>query len=207
MIAEHTICITDDDVAFADSLSAVLQVKGYRTRTYGSALEFLESYERVAPTCLLLDVRMPGMSGLELLDRLNADGSLLPVILLTGHGDISMAVKAMQAGAADFIEKPVDKNVLFDAIDRAVARATETAAKSAEVQEARSLVAQLSPREHEVLQHLIMGGSNKAIAVALGISPRTVEMHRTHLMLKMRTKSLSHLIRLGLAAGAVSPGP
>jgi FixJ family two-component response regulator len=199
---EPLVFVVDDEPAIRDSLALLLRSVGLATRTFESAQAFLDAFEPVANACLLADVRMPGMSGLELQDTLRARGVKLPVIVLTGHGDIAMAVRAMKAGAADFIEKPYNDQVLIDSVHRALAGARGAPASAAADRagiEAR--LATLSPREREVMQLVVEGKPNKVIATRLGLSTRTVEVHRAKVMEKMEARSLAELVRMALAAG------
>jgi two-component system response regulator FixJ len=151
--------------------------------------------------CLIADIRMPEMDGLQLQEELNRRKSGLPVIVVTGHGDVPLAVRAMKAGASDFLEKPFDEELLLGAVQRAKAASDEARVQNETAETAARLIAQLTPRELDVLKHLVAGRSNKVIAYELSISPRTVEIHRAHLMDKMEARSLSDLIRMALAAG------
>lgn len=204
MPSDATVYIVDDDEAVRDSLAALLATHGWQTETFESAAVFLSRYRRGGTGCLLLDVRMPGMSGLELQEVLAAQRVLLPVIIITGHGDIPMAVKAMRLGAVDFIEKPFSNEALFHAIEQALAvaqQAERVERAEATKAEATACLAQLTARECEVLNHLVCGHANKMIAYDLGISPRTVEVYRARVMEKMHADSLSQLVRMALAAG------
>jgi two-component system response regulator FixJ len=195
-----TVFIVDDDDAVRDSLQTLLEVEGYRTEAFSSALAFLEAYDVRRRGCLLADVRMPDMSGLELQEILNQRRSPLPVIIITGHGDVPMAVRAMKAGAVDFIEKPFSDTTLLDGVRRALAAADRASADRELGADAEARLQSLTPREREVLKLLILGRPNKVIAFELSISPRTVEIHRARVMEKMQADSLSHLVRLALAA-------
>jgi len=194
--------VVDDEPAIRDSLALLLRSVGLATRTFESAQAFLDAFRPEPGACLLADVRMPGMSGLELQERLHARGLKVPVIVLTGHGDIAMAVRAMKAGAADFIEKPYNDQVLIDAVHRALAasRAPQSA-PAADRAGIEARLATLSPREREVMQLVIEGKPNKVIATRLGLSTRTVEVHRAKVMEKMEARSLAELVRMALAAG------
>jgi two-component system response regulator FixJ len=195
-----TIFIVDDDEAVRDSLQALFDVEGYRTEVFSSAAAFLAAYEATWRGCLLADVRMPDMSGLELQETLNERRSGLPVIIITGHGDVPMAVRAMKAGAIDFIEKPFADTAILEGVKRALAVA-DRASNDREISaEAEARLQSLTPREREVLERLVQGRPNKVIAYELNISPRTVEIHRARVMEKMQAESLSHLVRLALAA-------
>jgi len=195
--------VVDDEPAIRDSLAMLLRSVGLATRTFDSAQAFLDAFQPVPNSCLLADVRMPGMSGLELQETLRTRGLKVPVIVLTGHGDISMAVRAMKAGAADFIEKPYNDQVLIDAVHRALAasRNPEAAAPAADRAGIEARLGTLSPREREVMQLVIEGKPNKVIATRLGLSTRTVEVHRAKVMEKMQAASLAELVRMALGAG------
>jgi two-component system, LuxR family, response regulator FixJ len=193
----HTIHIVDDDAAVRRSLQRLLSSVGHETASYDSALALLEAMPLPPDGCLLLDVRMPGMDGLELQARLNRLGFRLPVIVITGHGDIRTAVQAMKAGAVDFIEKPFDEEPLFTAIDAAL----EQELADPGIVEAVRRIATLSPRERQVLDALVAGRPNKTIAVALGLSVRTVEVHRAHMLERLGVETLAEAVRLAVMAG------
>lgn len=190
--------IVDDDPAMRDSLTFLLDVNGFTARSHDSATAFLDHLAGAPPDCVVSDIRMPGMNGLELVRKLKADGLSCPVIAITGHGDVALAVEAMKAGAADFIEKPFDDDALLSAIRSALAA---EGAVQAGRQDANDRLAGLSPRERDVLQGLVSGKINKVIAHDLGISPRTVEVYRANLMAKTGARSMSELMRLALASG------
>jgi two-component system, LuxR family, response regulator FixJ len=193
--------VIDDDSAMRDSLGFLLDVNGYEPHVFESAGGFLKEASFDALNCIVSDIRMPDMNGIELVRKLKSRGSTCPVILITGHGDVALAVEAMKAGAVDFIEKPFDDEVLLGAIRLALdIRATEPANGSART-DAEARIADLSPRERDVLQGLVAGKINKVIAHELGISPRTVEVYRANLMAKTGARSMSELMRLALAAG------
>ena len=202
MAAEPTVVVVDDDEAVRDSLQVMLEAEGFAVETFAAADAFLEGYRPAPNSCLLIDVRMPGMDGIELLTRLATRVSSPPVIMMTGHGDVPMAVMAMKLGAVDFIEKPFTAEALVRSIRDAliVCRAASSA-----TDETDRRLARLTEREREVLEQLLVGRSNKGIALRMGISPRTVEIHRARVMEKMQAHSLSHLVRLALAAG-IDPG-
>ncbi len=196
------IFVVDDDEAIRDSLLILLQAAGFANIVaYASARDFLAEAMPQAGECLLLDVRMPDMDGLELQQELNRRGVRLPVIVMTGHGDVPIAVRAMKAGASDFIEKPFSDELLLDCVRRARNRAAEAGRESAETEETRRRLESLTPRERQVLHGMVAGKPNKAIAFDLSISPRTVEIHRARVMEKMQARSLSALVRMALAAG------
>ena len=197
---EPTVFIVDDDPAVRHSLMRLLGAAERRARAYASAEEYLSEYDRDAPGCLLLDVRMPGMSGLALQARLAAHPKHVPVIMITGHGDVPMAVAAMKAGALEFIEKPFDDDRLLRCVTAALERDQAMRERLARLLERRQRLNDLSPREREVLDGLARGETVEQIAVLLGISPKTVYMHRTHLMDKLGSDSLANLVRLKLEA-------
>lgn len=206
MASDPTIAIVDDDAAVRDSLRLLLLTSGYQVSAFASPLEFLASDAPEHCACLVVDVRMPELTGLEVQERLVAAGRTLPVIVMTGHGDVPLAVTAMKAGAVDFIEKPFEEDVLLAALRTALSRprmttAASTVADEGPSPEMQARVSALTPREAEVLQGLVDGKPNKIIAFDLSISPRTVEIHRARVMEKMRADSLSQLVRLALAAG------
>jgi RNA polymerase sigma factor (sigma-70 family) len=201
MSEEQTVFVVDDDVAVRDALSWLIKSVGLNVETYGSAQEFLENYKSERSGCLVLDVRMPGMSGLELQEKLTADKIALPVIVVTGHGDVPMAVRAVKAGAFDFIEKPFNDQVLLDRIQQALKSEQEIRKIEEKRAEIGERLALLTPREREVLDMVVMGNPNKVIASELGISCRTVEIHRGRVMEKMKAGSLSDLVRIGLTSG------
>ncbi|WP_420969745.1 response regulator FixJ [Bradyrhizobium sp. B120] len=192
------ILVIDDDAAMRDSLAFLLDVNGFCVATYETAIEFLDEVASGPADCIVSDIRMPGMSGLELLRKLKADRVGCPVVLITGHGDVSLAVEAMKAGAVDFIEKPFQDEGLLRAINSALeAKPADDAAK----RQAEARLADLSSRERDVLQGLLAGKINKVIAHDLGISPRTVEVYRANLMAKTDVRSMSELMRIAITAG------
>ncbi len=188
--------LIDDDEDVRRALAFLLSTAGFAARVYGSASLFLEGYDGAGDGCIVSDVRMPGMDGLQLLKTLKAKGVTVPVIVMTGHADVALAVEAMKAGAADFIEKPFSDDVLLAAIQAAFAGRKN--APAADAGKVRDRLAALTPREKEVLEGLLAGHPNKTIAYDLGLSPRTVEVHRANLMTKMGAGSLSELVRLTL---------
>jgi two-component system response regulator FixJ len=194
--------IVDDDEAVRQSLAFLLSTAGTPVRVYNSATSFLASLATLQAGCLITDVRMPDMTGIELLQRLRAKDIKLPVIVITGHGDIPLAVEAMKCGAIDFIEKPFAEESILRAVRAAEERAKKQGRKSGEEAAVAVRIASLSGRERQVLDGLVAGNANKTIAFELGISPRTVEIYRANLMTKMHAKSLSELIRITLAARA-----
>lgn len=190
--------VVDDDPAIRDSLSFLLSTADMTPVVYESALALLDRADQLEPGCIVTDVRMPGMSGLELVLKLKEKRLHHPVIVLTGHGDVALAVEAMKAGVVDFIEKPFDEEVLLKAVRTALAREEDATARQAERAEVESKVAQLSQREREVFEAIVSGDSNKSAALKLGISPRTVEIYRAHVMDKMGAQTLSELVRMAL---------
>jgi two-component system response regulator FixJ len=193
-----TVHLIDDDEDVRRALSFLLGTAGLAVRVYESAAAFLQQDHKAVRGCIVTDVRMPGIDGLELLRRLKASGSTLPVVVMTGHADVPLAVAAMKAGALDFIEKPFGDDTLLAAIQAALARRDQAGAQAGQVRERLNA---LTPREREVLDGLMAGHPNKTIAYDLGLSPRTVEVHRANVMTKMGASSLSELVRLTLQAG------
>lgn len=199
MPSKSVIHVVDDDEDMRASLVELLEEGGYTARCYARAEELLARGETIEPGCIVSDVRMPGMDGLTLLRRLRAGGSTIPLMLITAHGDVSMAVAAMKAGAIDFLEKPFEADALLAALEAALHQvARKNSAEDAEA--SRQRLQKLTSREHEVLEQLVAGRSNKEIAAQLRISPRTVEFHRAHVMEKMAAKGLPELVRVWLSA-------
>lgn len=192
--------LVDDDEAIRRSVGFMLKTSGLQVRLYESGIELLKRGAALEPGCILLDIRMPAMDGIEVQTALREKGVVLPVIIMTGHGDVSLAVQAMKAGAVDFIEKPFEKAVLLGAIDHAMERLNRSAANQARADEAVVRLQALTPREREVLDGLAKGLPNKTIAYDLGISPRTVEIHRANVMTKLGVRSLSEALRIAFAA-------
>jgi two-component system response regulator FixJ len=192
--------VLDDDEAMRDSLAFLLDCAGLEARTYDSALAFLERINSLERGCIVTDIRMPRMSGLELVERLGALGITDPVIVITGHGDVPLAVQAMKAGVSDFIEKPFSDDQLLSAIRSALARGSELREEEQERAAAKARIDALSARERQVLDGLVEGKPNKIMAFELGISARTVEIYRANLMTKMQAGSLSQLVRMALLA-------
>jgi two-component system response regulator FixJ len=194
--------IIDDETAMRHSLAFLLKMAGTAVRSYESAVSFLDQLPTGQCGCIVTDVRMPGMSGLDLQRELNARRAELPVIVITGHGDIAMAVEAMKLGAVDFIEKPFDDEVMLSAIRAALTRHINDRERNARTTAIQERIARLSDREREVLDRLVAGKANKVIAHELGISPRTVEVYRANVMTKMQADSLSELVRMALVEGS-----
>ncbi len=192
----QTVIVVDDDDAVRNSLRLLLKSAGINAEVEASAQDYLARYDATQGGCLLLDVRMPGMSGLELQQELNVRGATIPVIFITGNGDIPMAVEAMQHGAFDFLQKPFRDQDLLDRVQRALARDTENRARLRHTDRIRERLASLSPREREVLELVTQGKANKMVASDLGVSQRTVEIHRAHVMQKMEASSLAELVRM-----------
>ncbi len=192
----QTVIVVDDDDAVRNSLRLLLKSAGINAEVEASAQDYLARYAATQGGCLLLDVRMPGMSGLELQQELNVRGATIPVIFITGNGDIPMAVEAMQHGAFDFLQKPFRDQDLLDRVQRALARDTENRARLRHTDRIRERLASLSPREREVLELVTQGKANKMVASDLGVSQRTVEIHRAHVMQKMEASSLAELVRM-----------
>jgi two-component system response regulator FixJ len=197
--------VVDDDEAARQSLAFLLRTAHLEVKTYDSAATFLSNPP--ATGCVITDVRMPEISGIDLLRRLRERQSVLPVIVITGHGDVPLAVEAMKLGAADFFEKPFDDDALLAAVRTALSSEDENSKRSIERGEIRGKLATLSQREHQVLEGLVGGHPNKTIAYDLGISPRTVEIYRANVMTKMNAASLSELVRMALVAGLLDPAP
>ncbi len=201
-MADKTVVhVIDDDAAMRDSLAFLLDVNGFQPEVFESSDAFLARAAGNAPDCIVSDIRMPGMNGIELVRKLKSDGLACPVILITGHGDVALAVEAMKAGAVDFIEKPFDDAVLLGAIGSALEARSSHQGDGAARAEAQARLVELSPRERDVLQGLVAGKINKVIAHELSISPRTVEVYRANLMAKTGARSVSELMRIALAAG------
>lgn len=191
-----TVCIIDDDEAVRESLRVLLFAQGYRSTTFASADEYLEAGAPAEFDCLLLDLRMPGMTGMELQDELIRRNIQLPIIFISGHGDIPQAVTAIQRGAADFLTKPFQSGELLEKVDAVVASHKERCAQQAEKNQINAKIDSLTPREKDVMQCMVQGFANKRIADELGISPRTVEIHRAHVMEKLEADSLASLVRM-----------
>jgi len=201
MQPEPVIYVIDDDEAVRHSLEFLLKTAGMTVRGFDSATAFFEVLPQIRAGCIITDVRMPDVTGIDLLRRVKELGIDVPVIVITGHGDISLAVEAMKVGAVDFLEKPFDDDTLLAAVQGSLSRTADTAQRNAEVTEIRDKLNALSNRERQVLEGLVAGKANKVIAFDLGISPRTVEIYRANLMTKMAASSLSDLVRMAMVAG------
>ena len=202
---EPRVFIVDDDEAVRDSLAILVETRGLAVKTFSSGNEFMESLSPTWTGCVFIDVRMPGIDGLEVQRQLVASKSTLNVVIMTAHGDVPMAVKAMKAGAVDFLEKPIEPQQLLETLQRHINVRPSGAQNSEQANEARPRFDKLTAREKEVLTFLVKGAPNKVIAFEMGISPRTVELHRAHVMQKMAASSLSHLVRMALAIGVNPP--
>ncbi len=196
---QQTVYVVEDDEAVRDSLELLLKSDGKPVQTFESATSFLKEYSDKMAGCIVLDIHMPGMDGMELQKKLNDKHSILPIIFVTGHGDVPMAVDAMKEGAVDFIQKPYREEALLEKIEAALAQDLEQRKTLDEKQEIIRRVKSLTPREHEIMDRMIAGQANKVIAIELEISQRTVEIHRSRVMHKMGTHSLAHLVRMVLS--------
>ena len=193
--------IVDDDSSVRRSTAVLLRVEGYTTESHASGVSFLSAHQNAEPGCVLLDIRMPDMDGLQVLARLRATGFPMPIVMMTAHGDISTAVGALRGGALNFIEKPFDRSTLSPALEDAFAHLEKTHQMEMSAARAETRLECLTPRERDVLDGLVAGKANKLIAIDLGISPRTVEIHRANLMGKLGVASLSDVLRIALVAG------
>jgi two-component system, LuxR family, response regulator FixJ len=198
MPSEVAVHVVDDDVAVRKSLAFLLASEGLPVRLHESASAFLEGAQDVEAGCIVTDVRMPGIDGIEFLRRLKERGLALPVIVMTGHADVPMAVEAMKEGAVDFLEKPFGDEVFIEAVRSALLRQEKSSHQGAQAAQVQARFETLSERERQVLDGLVAGKANKVIAYDLGISPRTVEIYRANVMAKMQAKSLSELVRMAL---------
>ena len=196
--------VIDDDEAMRDSLNFLLDAANFRVTLFETALAFLDALPGLQFGCVVSDVRMPGLDGIELLKRMKADHSTFPIVIMTGHGDVPLAVEAMKLGAVDFLEKPFEDDRLVAMIETAINRAEPAARSEALTQDIAARVASLSPRERQVMDGLVAGLSNKLIARDYDISPRTIEVYRANVMTKMQANSLSELVRLAMRAGLLN---
>jgi len=199
MTAAPLIIVIDDHENVRDSMRVLLEAHGFDVKDYPSAVDYLAGSS--VGDCIVVDFRMPHMSGLDLQGELTKRGSAIPLIMVTGEGDVPLAVNAMRAGAFDFLEKPVNEDALLDSIRRALVDGMKNHRSDEDRKAASELIGTLTTREREVLNHLVMGKSNKLVAYALGISPRTVETHRARLQEKLKARDLSYLVRISIAAG------
>jgi FixJ family two-component response regulator len=204
--AAPLIHVVDDDASFRRAVTRLLQASGYRVAHYQSGDELLRNELSPDPGCILLDIHMSGLSGLQLQTHLNAMGSILPIVFLTGHGDIPSSVKAIKAGAEDFLPKPVSKATLFEAVERALARHAELRAKREQIDDLSARIDALTPREREVFALVVRGKLNKQIAFELGTSERTVKAHRHAVMRKLKVRSVAEAVSIAERVG-ISPPP
>ena len=195
------VMVVDDDSGVRNAMRALLKSVGLNSILFSSAQEFLDGYDPLQPGCLLLDIRMPGKSGMELQQELNLRGAVIPVIFMSGHADIPMAVEAMQHGAFDFLQKPFRDQDLLDRINAALKQDAQNRESVDRLADLRQRSASLTPREREVLEHVVDGKANKVIAIDLGLSERTVEIHRANVMEKMGARSVAHLVKMHLTLG------
>jgi two-component system response regulator FixJ len=200
-MTDKQVYVVDDDEAIRRSLSFMLKTSGHKVELFTCGEEFLKAAPKLAPGCVLLDIRMPGMDGLEVQAAMAERGLTFPVVVMTGHGDIAIAVRAMKAGAIDFLEKPFEKAAMLGAIEQGFSKLGASDLRRLRAEEAATRLEVLTPRERDVLRGLVEGLPNKSIAYDLGISPRTVEIHRANLMSKLDVKSLSEALRIAFAAG------
>lgn len=207
MSNEAVVHVIDDDDAVRDSLSFLLKTARIPVRTYESAIDFLDNLSEVADGCIVTDIRMPEVDGIELLRRLKARNLTLPVIVITGHGDVPLAVEAMKIGAMDFLEKPFEDETLLASVRSALDRSSKDSARELERSVIVERLSGLTARERQVLEGLVAGHANKNIAFQLGISPRTVEIYRANVMTKMEAGSLSDLVRMALICGLHETAP
>ena len=203
--ATPVIFVVDDDPSVRKSLTRVMTSAGYEVEAFDSAPDFLAREPFVGPCCLILDVRMPGLTGLDLQEALASEGHRMPIVFITGHGDIPMSVKAMKGGAADFLTKPFDVENLLEAVQRALAKDIKVLGEESRTAEVRERVARLTAREMEVFAFVVTGMLNKQIAAELGVGEKTVKVHRARVMEKMRAASVADLVRLADRAGIVMP--
>jgi len=196
MASDPIVYVIDDDEGARDALEFLLDTAGIRVRSFASADAFLAASPQLAGACIVTDVRMPGTSGIELVEEMKRRGVAVPVIVITGHADVPLAIQALHAGVADFIEKPFDDEVMLAALRKAIATQASEEQAQVERQEVRDRIAALSGREREVMDGLVRGEANKAIAFDLGISARTVEVYRANVMMKMHARTLSDLVRM-----------
>lgn len=199
---DNTVFIVDDDSSVRDSLGLLLGLRGYRTSLFADAASFLSAMCPDWQGCLIVDIRMPGMNGLELQRELQNRGCALPVVVISGHGDVSSAREAFRADAIDFLEKPLDEGKLIQAIDEAFRRQSARLGSRQQQQEFSRRLEELTPREHEVMELVIAGRHNREIAAALEISPRTVEVHKARMMAKLGADNVPQLVRICLESGA-----
>lgn len=203
----RTVFLIDDDEDVRLAIGLLMHTMGFAVQPFPNALAFLERPNRQSLGCIVADVRMPGMSGLQLLERLAAEGERMPVIVITGHGDVNACRRAFRSGAVDFLTKPVDEQVLLEAIETGFQRLDAELREAGEAAEAKALIAQLTQREREILDMIVLGWATKDIAKAYDLSPRTVETHRANLALKLGTTSVAEMVRIVLASGGGQRSP
>ena len=202
---QPTVFIVDDDPSVRDSLQFLLESVGLKVKTFASAQDFLDGADPEAPGCLLLDVRMPGMSGLDLQEQLGKAGIFLPIVFITGHGTVPMSVRAMKAGAVDFLQKPFEQQDLLNAVYQAIEQDRQARLKRDELREIHKRINFLTPREYEVFTLLVSGMLNKQVASRLGTTERTIKAHRSRIMEKMQAESLADLVRNAEKLGVGKP--
>ena len=200
MSLESTVYLVEDDAAVRHALDLLLEARGLRRRVYASGQEFIDDYDPAHPGCLVTDLRMPGMSGLDVQKALLAKGHHIPVIFITGYGDVPQAVRAMKGGAVDFLQKPFENEILIAAIEKALAQEEASRLLRAEAHDAAARLQTLTPREVQVMEMVVEGKANKVIAADLELSIKTVEFHRAHVMEKMKVDSVAELVRIVMAA-------
>jgi FixJ family two-component response regulator len=203
---DSTVFVVDDDASVLKAVSRLLRAGGYHVEAFSSPRRFLDQHDQTRPGCLVLDLAMPGMNGLELQQMLAAAGETLPIIFLSGRAEIPDSVKAMKQGATDFLTKPVERNVLFKAIGPALAKSRVARQASEEIAEIRQRISTLTPREYEVFEHVISGQLNKQIADDIGAAEKTIKVHRARVMDKMKVQSVAELVRLAVQTGT-PPSP
>ena len=201
MSVKSVVHIVDDEDAVRMSLATLLEIHGFSTRVYQSGNEFLSKVDPVVPSCALVDLKMPGLDGIGLLQKMAESNLRVPVVMMTGFGEVAIAVKAMKAGAADFLEKPLDEAELLTILNRLVANSQVSAELEGQREQGQARLCRLTERERDVFNGLVMGKTNKGIALDLGISPRTVEIHRARVMEKLEARTLSDVVRLALTLG------
>jgi two-component system, LuxR family, response regulator FixJ len=201
MSVKSVVHIVDDEDAVRTSLATLLEIHGFSTRVYQSGNEFLSKVDPVVPGCALVDLKMPGLDGIGLLQKMAESNLRVPVVMMTGFGEVAIAVKAMKAGAADFLEKPLDEAELLTILNRLVVNSQVSAELEGQREQGQARLCRLTERERDVFNGLVMGKTNKGIALDLGISPRTVEIHRARVMEKLEARTLSDVVRLALTLG------
>ncbi len=201
MQEDPVIFVVDDDPSICQSLTWLIESVGIKVETFPSAAAFLKRHPHDGPACLLLDVRMPGLSGFDLQNQLAAAGRIIPIIFITGHANVSMSVRAMKAGAVDFIEKPFEDQTLLDTLNQSLEKDRQAKREQAEKREIKQRLGSLTAREREVFKRVVAGSLNKQIAFELGTTERTIKAHRARVMQKLQMRSLADLVRLAVKAG------